>query len=324
MAKIEMAYCIPLKKIMDASEANELWLEGVLNSQDKRNFECIDENCHARIVCANMDKTIKGRKVNPYFRLFSKNEKHSPECKVGKEYTDKDNSGIIGVKSSTRGTINKLICFHLKRPSDQSDRKKKTDDKEDNIVATKEEKRQALLRNSGNYKSNSYWLMSLVGKFIQSYRKNTLDKDQVEIDFGNGHKYTYSFSEIFKRIKDTEILKLKDSNKYIYYGVAHVYHEYDGSYHIKYDEKFRDSDNEVRAKIDSKLIQKNEVGTTAAKKILDGLTQCHDEQLVFLFANHKTWKGEKHSIEYLNVNSLSLIASANNDLDDESIDDNED
>ncbi|MCI6139259.1 MAG: hypothetical protein SOX46_10735 [Clostridiaceae bacterium] len=41
MAKVELAYSLEINDIVDAMEANELWLEGILS--DKRAFECVYE-----------------------------------------------------------------------------------------------------------------------------------------------------------------------------------------------------------------------------------------------------------------------------------------
>ena len=41
MAKVELAYSFEINDIVDAMEANELWLEGILS--DKRAFECVYE-----------------------------------------------------------------------------------------------------------------------------------------------------------------------------------------------------------------------------------------------------------------------------------------
>ena len=41
MAKVELAYSLEINDIVDAIEANALWLEGILS--DKRAFECVYE-----------------------------------------------------------------------------------------------------------------------------------------------------------------------------------------------------------------------------------------------------------------------------------------
>ena len=52
MAKIEMAFSLEINDFVDAIEANELWMEGIL--KDKREFICVGENCSVRITCKNM------------------------------------------------------------------------------------------------------------------------------------------------------------------------------------------------------------------------------------------------------------------------------
>ena len=45
MAKIEMAFSLEINDFVDAIEANELWMEGVL--EDKKAFICVGKNCSA-------------------------------------------------------------------------------------------------------------------------------------------------------------------------------------------------------------------------------------------------------------------------------------
>ena len=42
MAKIETAFSLEINDFVDAIEANELWMEGVL--KDKKAFICVGEN----------------------------------------------------------------------------------------------------------------------------------------------------------------------------------------------------------------------------------------------------------------------------------------
>ena len=60
MAKIEKAFSLEINDFVDAIEANELWMEGVL--KDKKAFICVGENCYAGITCKNMDTFASDRK----------------------------------------------------------------------------------------------------------------------------------------------------------------------------------------------------------------------------------------------------------------------
>lgn len=70
MASIDLAYSLELGEVVDAMEANELWVEGILTN--KWAFECADENCNAKITCKNMDTYADKRKMKPHFIMSSR------------------------------------------------------------------------------------------------------------------------------------------------------------------------------------------------------------------------------------------------------------
>lgn len=116
--KIEIAYNLEIHRVIDAMEANKLWLDGKL--KDKRAFKCIDENCDAGITCKNMDTYADNRKQNPYFIMSKRENIHSSNCKVYKELKEKTNK-----KGETKGErksqyIGKKVCFHVERPENHS------------------------------------------------------------------------------------------------------------------------------------------------------------------------------------------------------------
>ena len=87
MAKIETAFSLEINDFVDAIEANELWMEGVL--KDKKAFICVGENCYAGITCKNMDTFASDRKRIPHFIMSQHENMHSNSCEVFKEYVEK-------------------------------------------------------------------------------------------------------------------------------------------------------------------------------------------------------------------------------------------
>ena len=114
MAKIDLAYSEEIDDIIDAIEANELWIEGILIN--KKAFECIDENCNARITCKNMDTFAHGRKMIPHFIYSSQENMHSDICEVYREFEDKEKSVNNNETKDKAKTIGAKVCFHMIRP----------------------------------------------------------------------------------------------------------------------------------------------------------------------------------------------------------------
>ncbi|MDD7643203.1 MAG: hypothetical protein PUK75_12170 [bacterium] len=84
MAKIEMAFSLEINDSVDAIEANELWMEGVL--KDKKAFICVGKNCSAGITCKNMDTFATDRKRIPHFIMSQHENMHSDSCEVFREF----------------------------------------------------------------------------------------------------------------------------------------------------------------------------------------------------------------------------------------------
>lgn len=182
MAKIDTAYSFEINDVIDAMEANELWIEGIL--QDKRAFKCIDENCNAGITCKNMDTFADKRKMNPHFIMSSRENMHSLVCKVYKQFEEKisERGEIKG--EGTGQYIGKKVCFHMERPQRHRIIEHNViNNEKDSMVNVEGEKK----KNRGNRKShnsNYYWLNSLVWYYVEAYKNGTTEQDTVEIDFG--------------------------------------------------------------------------------------------------------------------------------------------
>jgi len=67
--KLEKAYSLQVKDMVTAEKADQLYQFGKIDS--KYAFKCPDENCDAKITCANLDKATELRKRDPYFTFVS-------------------------------------------------------------------------------------------------------------------------------------------------------------------------------------------------------------------------------------------------------------
>ncbi|MBQ4059426.1 MAG: hypothetical protein IJD40_10910 [Lachnospiraceae bacterium] len=311
MAKIELAYSLELGKVLDAMEANELWLEGRL--KDKRAFECIDNSCDAKITCKNMDTFADKRKVNPHFIMANRENMHSLFCEVYKEYEEKDDKREKNRMECKKNTdIGRRVCFHLERPENHRIIKHK-DSIEciNNEIEYKEEKKRAVERRK-NSQSNYYWLNSLIWYYIRSYKENTTDKDVVEIDFGKGRKYPYPLNKLFKRINNEAETTDKDKNHYVYYGKGRVYLREDGGYDLVFSEKFNGSEKRVKCVIGKKMIEGCQYGKASKVNILNASRG--KERFIYVLSSKNIDK--KYDRIYLNIEKMDCIAISEIDLDE--------
>ncbi len=309
MARVEFAYSLEINDIVDAMEANELWIEGILN--DKRAFECIDENCEAKITCKNMDTFAYDRKVIPHFIMANRENMHSASCELYKEYVKKES--IRGKSKNERKTYNigRNVCFHMERPENHriikhtfsGEGSKNEQDIKRKMKRTSERRK--------NRNSNYYWLNSLIGYYIASYKEGTIHQNTVDIDFGKNKKYNYTLNKLFKRIKKEIETTDADKRHYVYYGKGKVFSRKDGGYDLVFYEQFLDSDKKVKCVISKNLIENCQYGRINKINILE--TAKGKERFIYVLSSKNI--SETYEKIYLNVNNLDCIAISEIDLD---------
>lgn len=309
MSRIELAYSLEINDLVDAMEANELWLEGILS--DKRAFECIYEDCEAKITCKNMDTFADDRKVIPHFIMANRENMHSASCEVYKEYVERES--IRGKSKNERETnnIGRNVCFHMERPENHRiiTRIVSGEGSKNEQDIKREIKRASERRKNRN--SNYYWLNSLIGYYIASYKEGTTHQDTVDIDFGKNNKYRYLLSRLFKRIKkEVEVTNI-DKNHYVYFGKGKVFSREDGGYDLVFYEKFLDSEKKVKCVISKNLIENCQYGRINKINILE--TAKGKERFIYVLSSKNISK--TYGKVYLNVNNLDCIAISEIDLD---------
>lgn len=309
MAKVELAFNLEINDIVDAMEANELWLEGILH--DKRAFKCVYENCDAKITCKNMDTYADNRKVIPHFIMASRENKHNVLCEAYKEYDERESIRGKSKNNKETSNIGRNVCFHMERPENHrvishivcGERGQNAQDSKREIKKTSEKR--------GTRKSNYYWLNSLIGYYINSYKEGTTYQDTVEIDFGKNNKFTYRLSKLFKRIKKEIEITDKDKNHYVYFGKGKVFSRKDGGYDLVFYEKFSDSEKNVKCVISKKLIENCQYGRINKISILEAAKG--KERFIYVLSSKNI--NNTYEKVYLNVNSLDCIAISEIDLD---------
>ena len=306
MAKIELAYSLEYEEVVDAIEANELWIEGIL--KDKRAFVCTGENCNAGITCRNMDSYPKTRKMIPNFIMSSRENEHNPFCNIIKEWKQE-----VKEKNKNKGegeldNISKNVCFHLERPDNHRKIINTILVKNKSVEELNKEKKMARERRKSN-NSNFYWLYSLLSYYINAYKENRLDKEKIEIDFGKKKKYAYDLAHLFKRINQQNVEDAKKNNHYIYFGRAIIFSRDDGGYDIVFCEKFLNSDKKVKCVVGKVIIDKCEYGKNNKINLLK--KDKNEEKFVYVLSS----RNETDNCIFLNIPNLDCIAISEIDLD---------
>lgn len=309
MAKIDTAYSFEANDVIDAIEANELWLEGIL--KDKRAFKCIDENCDARITCKNMDTFADKRKVNPHFIMSSRENMHSPVCKVCKEYEEKISKRGEIKGEGTGQYISKKVCFHMERPERHRIIEHNVINNEKNNVADIEGEKKKNRENGKRHNSNYYWLHSLILYYVDAYKKGTTEQDTVEIDFGRNKKYTYFLNSLFKRIKNENEVSDRDRNHYVYYGKGKVFLRSDGGYDLVFSEKFFASEKRVKCIIKKIVLDTCMHGKANKLNILE--SAIGKERFIYVLSSKNI--NPKYNTVFLNIKNLDCVAISEIDLD---------
>lgn len=311
MGRIELAYSLELNRVMDALEANELWLEGKL--KDKRNFECIDQNCHAGITCRNMDTYINNRKMLPNFIMSSRENNHDINCQIYKEYEEQFKKNNKQKKGEKAKTIGKRACFHMIRP--ENHKLIQHIDNSNGILSTKNKKEKIEKKyiSSENRKSNYYWLYSIITYYLNSYKNGTLHDDKLEIDFGNGKIYNYSLDKLFKRIKTENEFTDTDKKHYVYCGKGKIFGRKDGGYDLVFDDKFVNSSKKVKCIINKNMIEQCTIGRINKIHIFEQMKE--KESFIYVLGTKNI--SDKYNTVYLNICSLDNVAISEIDLDED-------
>jgi hypothetical protein len=211
---MDEAYSLDFEQIVDAEKAYDLFWSGII--KDKRNFECPDYKCSAKLTCANIDKPRYVMKKLPYFRLVGK---HHPDCELSE---NKD--GTIKVPDSRLGIGNKYIdsqtdIFLLDKPKKTA--QSKSSDGDDKEATHIERKKRTYIQRSDNVTRQPEYntIKPLVSKYEIYLSECTLDKHCICI---NKKGVNIQYGEMFKPV---EGLDFNYINKYprIYWGEATVF-----------------------------------------------------------------------------------------------------
>lgn len=310
MAKIETAFSLEINDFVDAIEANELWMEGVL--KDKKAFICVGENCYAGITCKNMDTFVSDRKRIPHFIMSQHENMHSDSCEVFREFVEKNINRNNTKKEGHKEKVGKEICFHMTRP----ERHRIIEHilpmgQANNLTEIKKQMRRKQ-DDSQERKTNYYCLNSLVCSFVNAFRNGTLFEDEVTVEFEKKQFYTYKLGYLFKRIGRQNEITDKDKYRYVYFGKGKVFQKENGDYNIVFSEAFNGSTKKVKCVLNGKLIEDCRFGKANKLNMLN--SAIGKEKFIYVFATKNI--SEKYNTVYLNVKNLDCVAVSDIDVDE--------
>ena len=309
MAKIDLAYSLEIHDIVDAMEANELWIEGVI--KDKKAFECIQDLCEAKITCRNMDTLATERKMIPHFIYSSQENRHIVGCAAYVEYEEKENRRKGNSKGKEAENIGKKVCFHIVRPENHRCIEHKGVGAGSNDKETQKQNARKKYENGTKRISNYYWLNSLIAYYINSYKDGTVYKNTIDVDFGRGNIYHYKLGNFFRRISNETEITERDKGHYVYYGKGKVFKREDGGYDIVFAEKFSDSNKKIKCVVKKEILDACEYGKVNKISFIEKYKG--KECFIYLFSSKKI--DIEHEKVYLNISNLDCIAISQIDLD---------
>lgn len=308
MARIDVAYSLELGKVVDAYQANELWMEGFLS--DKWAFECTGRNCDARITCKNMDTMASDRKRCPHFIFSSRSNMHAPDCEVYAQYSEQNEKPAKETGHHRMQGTCKRITFHVERPENhEMIQHSKNKSENDNDPKRKSRALQNYENNKGGA-ANYYMINSLIGNYAKAYEDGRLDKERIIIDFGRGRKYNYSYREAFKRISECDENDGTDKYHYVYFGRAVIRKSKGDGYSIFFKEQFKNSAKSVISVIPAKMLNRYRYG----KRLSMINKYIGKEAYVYLLASKNT----TDKTVYLNAINIDCVGISEKLLDTDS------
>lgn len=249
--KTEFAFSLDCNFIVDSDEAYELYWLGIIKHQ--RNFECIGEDCHAQITCANIYKLEKDMVVPPYFKVHGE---HSENCSYQpnkiQPYSPQRNNNI----SKSRGIISDefLEILHLERPPSHLERRRRTlqlhPEQQSNLSSERKKSEKEALSRLSQKPKNRHCIRPIVNNFREYRQEKSLETKYIQIK-----NATVPYADLFIKINSQNINNLPKYPR-IYWGQANLY-DNKTHYNILFSDYLSSNDELIRPSIyvNNKLIE---------------------------------------------------------------------
>lgn len=295
MSKLEEAYSLKYKDVIDAEKAYELFWDGTIS--DKRAFQCTDPNCEAQITCVNIDKKRAEMKQIPHFKCYGK---HSDKCEAIKEFDEKRENRDKKEKGNSMKYIDNTIdIFSFDRPK-RDGIVVETKDTSNNVnPKEKKAKIKEKYKDSGRRNVTYYSVKPLISKFEKYSTENSLDKHFINIK-----GFNISYKRMFVSIKDIDIESVEKYYR-VYYGIGRIYKskKNNDDFVIFFKNGFGNKGIKTCIYIGSNVIDKH-YRKNKWREELEYLVEVKNKEIMF-FINSKPEK--KRDIIYLPVSSMDFI-----------------
>ncbi|WP_282167116.1 hypothetical protein [Shewanella japonica] len=263
--KLEKSYSIELQRNISPVEADLKYREGKITS--KFAFECPDDNCHAAVTCANLDRPKEKRKVEPYYKVV---EVHSERCLIGKDLSGvKRKKSKYSDYSETDEYISNAVRLNL-RPHSTKRPVEKDGVSEDEFITKGRPIRESDGEEGKRKKQASKVLSSMVDSFLS---EESILVQLPEIG-------TMPIQELFVEIDGQKIESFADEFR-IYFGKA-WFNKHEAGYSVVFANRLEHDENVVRPSffIPNSLIEETSYRLFQEKK-LNGLLD-KKPRLVFI------------------------------------------
>lgn len=243
--KLLSAYSLDLREIITADQADRGYGEGKIKS--KFSFECPDENCHAQVTCANLDRPKRLRKRDPYYRFV---EEHDDQCLIGKETGSikRRSGGYDDIYSSSDEYFSHAVRLNLQSPS-----VKRPDTISQNNEKVSTEKRGKPSGNEVDGKrkiQRSKTLSAMIDAFLANESLSVQLPDVGLLDI----------KDLFVEVNTQELSSFPDEYR-IYYGKAWI-NEVEKGYQIRFANSLKIEGLETRPSffIANTLVENSSLG----------------------------------------------------------------
>lgn len=268
---MDAAYSLAYGQIIDAEKAYDLYQVRII--QNKRAFECPNENCDAQVTCANIDRTIQS-KNSVHYRAYGN---HSLNCSYHENNLKRKFSSSN--KESNRSKDHNTYVL-TKRPKDYYD-KKTTTLKDKNLDKEKNVQKREYSRNKNSNSPKKYfWLAPIVTPFLNHWK--TENEKKLKNKSLKINNYRTSFLDFFEEIDNQDYSSFSEYPK-IYFGKAFLYKFSKGVDKVKvyYDSHIRVNDEQKRLSVNLDFQILSQYKTYEYWK--EKLFKVADENLTFLF-----------------------------------------
>lgn len=255
--KIEFAYSTDTGEVIDTELAYDYFWAGII--KDKRNFQCLAENCTVDITCANLDKPRQDMKYDPYYKAFVA---HSDNCEFIRDYKAKMASTTHkDVKQNSRANAenNFAAIFEQSRPRSHYE---KLEIDSSTIPAPSLQEVKSRKRNHASQTqkraSHYYSIRALVSKYLEYRKEGVLDQQFVNI-----RGYNVSYNDLFVEVDNQDFKKVSKYQR-IYFGKAFINPRKDNDYAVTFSKTLSIDETSINP---STYLSDNTINSAFTKKL---------------------------------------------------------